>query len=74
MAVERATLTMVCRVVSMLFSREFPVFPTGFRSLMFPRSPEQAKDYASKMIGAKLITKQTGAGGRVCNAVRFPYL
>ena len=43
----------------MLFSREFPVFPTGFRSLMFPRSPEQAKDYASKMIGAKLITKQT---------------
>ncbi|EIN13611.1 succinyl-CoA synthetase beta chain SSC-beta [Punctularia strigosozonata HHB-11173 SS5] len=32
-------------------------------------SPEQAKDYASKMIGAKLITKQTGAAGRICNAV-----
>ncbi|ETW87532.1 hypothetical protein HETIRDRAFT_437981 [Heterobasidion irregulare TC 32-1] len=32
-------------------------------------SPEQARDYASKMLGAKLITKQTGAGGRVCNAV-----
>ncbi|KAK7694369.1 hypothetical protein QCA50_001555 [Cerrena zonata] len=32
-------------------------------------SPEQAKDYASKMLGANLITKQTGAGGRVCNAV-----
>lgn len=31
--------------------------------------PEQAKDYASKMLGSKLITKQTGAGGRVCNAV-----
>lgn len=35
-------------------------------------SPEQAKDYASKMLGAKLITKQTGAAGRVCNAVRVP--
>ena len=34
-------------------------------------SPEQARDYASKMLGAKLITKQTGAGGRVCNAVRL---
>ncbi|EPQ60956.1 succinyl-CoA synthetase beta chain, SSC-beta [Gloeophyllum trabeum ATCC 11539] len=32
-------------------------------------SPEQAREYASKMIGAKLITKQTGAAGRVCNAV-----
>ena len=34
-------------------------------------STEQARDYASKMLGAKLITKQTGAGGRVCNAVRL---
>ncbi|KAJ3482055.1 hypothetical protein NLI96_g7241 [Meripilus lineatus] len=33
------------------------------------QSPEQAKDYASQMLGAKLITKQTGAAGRVCNAV-----
>lgn len=32
-------------------------------------SPSQAKDIANKMLGAKLITKQTGAGGRVCNAV-----
>ncbi|KAL7285719.1 hypothetical protein ACG7TL_000824 [Trametes sanguinea] len=28
------------------------------------QNPEQAKDYASKMIGAKLITKQTGAAGQ----------
>ncbi|KAI0768544.1 succinate-CoA ligase [Trametes elegans] len=33
------------------------------------QNPEQAKDYAGKMIGAKLITKQTGAAGRICNAV-----
>lgn len=32
-------------------------------------SPEQAREYASKMLGAKLITKQTGSGGRICNAV-----
>ncbi|KAH8100505.1 succinate-CoA ligase [Cristinia sonorae] len=32
-------------------------------------SPKQAKEYAEKMLGAKLITKQTGAGGRICNAV-----
>ncbi|KDQ20574.1 hypothetical protein BOTBODRAFT_26580 [Botryobasidium botryosum FD-172 SS1] len=30
---------------------------------------EEAQEIASKMIGAKLITKQTGAGGRICNAV-----
>ncbi|CAE6425586.1 hypothetical protein ACGC1H_004781 [Rhizoctonia solani] len=32
-------------------------------------SPDEAKDFASKMIGSKLITKQTGAAGRICNAV-----
>ncbi|KAL0579797.1 succinate--CoA ligase beta chain [Marasmius crinis-equi] len=32
-------------------------------------SAEQAKELASKMIGSKLITKQTGEAGRVCNAV-----
>ncbi|KAF9073849.1 succinyl-CoA synthetase beta chain SSC-beta [Rhodocollybia butyracea] len=32
-------------------------------------SPEQAQEYAEKMLGSKLITKQTGAGGRICNAV-----
>jgi len=33
------------------------------------RSPEQAGKYAEQMIGHNLITKQTGAAGRVCNAV-----
>ena len=32
-------------------------------------SPEEARELAGKMIGNKLITKQTGAGGRLCNAV-----
>ncbi|GJE87761.1 succinate--CoA ligase subunit beta [Phanerochaete sordida] len=33
------------------------------------QNPEQAKELASKMLGAKLITKQTGAHGRICNTV-----
>lgn len=32
-------------------------------------SPAQAKEFASKMLGEKLITKQTGEAGRICNAV-----
>ncbi|KAN0063014.1 succinate--CoA ligase beta chain [Thecaphora frezii] len=33
------------------------------------KTPEEARDLAAKMIGNKLITKQTGAAGRICNAV-----
>ncbi|ORX60239.1 succinate-CoA ligase [Hesseltinella vesiculosa] len=32
-------------------------------------SPEKAKELASKMLGHNLITKQTGAEGKPCNAV-----
>ena len=32
-------------------------------------SPHEAEMFAEQMIGHKLITKQTGAGGRLCNAV-----
>ncbi|PYH72551.1 succinate--CoA ligase (GDP-forming) subunit beta [Aspergillus vadensis CBS 113365] len=32
-------------------------------------SPTEAKMFASQMIGQKLITKQTGAAGRLCNSV-----
>jgi succinyl-CoA synthetase beta subunit len=32
-------------------------------------SPQQAKEFAEKMLGNHLITKQTGAKGRICNAV-----
>jgi len=45
-------------------------FDSGFQGgVHMVNSPEQAKDYAGKMIGSKLITKQTGAAGRICNAV-----
>src|ERR1700761_5089620 len=32
-------------------------------------SPTEAKMFADQMIGHKLITKQTGAQGRLCNSV-----
>ncbi|THH11777.1 hypothetical protein EW145_g412 [Phellinidium pouzarii] len=45
-------------------------FDNGFQGgVHLIDSPEQAREYASKMIGSKLITKQTGEKGRICNAV-----
>ncbi len=46
-------------------------FDNGFKGGVHVgvKTPEEIKDYASKMLGAKLITKQTGAGGRICNTV-----
>jgi succinyl-CoA synthetase beta subunit len=45
-------------------------FDNGFQGgVHMVGSPAEAEEIASKMIGAKLITKQTGAAGRVCNAV-----
>jgi succinyl-CoA synthetase beta subunit len=32
-------------------------------------SPHEAEMFANQMIGHKLVTKQTGAGGRLCNSV-----
>ncbi|KAM0282968.1 hypothetical protein ACHAQH_002779 [Verticillium albo-atrum] len=32
-------------------------------------SPHEAEMFADQMIGHKLVTKQTGAGGRLCNSV-----
>ncbi|KZF22787.1 succinyl-CoA ligase beta-chain mitochondrial precursor [Xylona heveae TC161] len=32
-------------------------------------SPHEAKMFAEQMIGHKLVTKQTGAAGRICNSV-----
>lgn len=45
-------------------------FDNGFQGgVHMVGSPSEAEEIASKMIGSKLITKQTGAAGRVCNAV-----
>ncbi|EPS99121.1 hypothetical protein FOMPIDRAFT_1124906 [Fomitopsis schrenkii] len=45
-------------------------FDNGFQGgVHIVSSPEQAKEFATEMLGSKLITKQTGAAGRICNAV-----
>ncbi|KAG9009928.1 hypothetical protein FRB90_008068 [Tulasnella sp. 427] len=45
-------------------------FDNGFKGgVHLVDTPEQAQDIAGKMIGSKLITKQTGEKGRICNAV-----
>lgn len=47
--------------------------PNGLKGgVQMVSSPEQAQQYAEQMIGHNLITKQTGAAGRICNAVRQP--
>ncbi|EJD55473.1 succinate-CoA ligase [Auricularia subglabra TFB-10046 SS5] len=47
-------------------------FDNGFKGgVHLIKGADQAKDYATKMLGANLITKQTGAAGRLCNAVMF---
>jgi len=45
-------------------------FDSGFKGgVHMVDSPAQAKEYADKMLGHNLITKQTGAAGRICNAI-----
>ncbi|KAG2179685.1 hypothetical protein INT44_006533 [Umbelopsis vinacea] len=45
-------------------------FDNGFKGgVKLVYSPEEAKQMAEKMIGHKLITKQTGAAGKPCNSV-----
>ena len=46
-------------------------FDNGFKGGVHVgvKTAEEIRDMASKMIGAKLITKQTGAAGRICNTV-----
>jgi len=45
-------------------------FENGYQGgVHMVNSPQEAEDIAQKMIGHKLITKQTGEKGRICNAV-----
>jgi len=47
-------------------------FDTGFKGgVHMVSSPQEASDIASKMLGKRLITKQTGAEGRPCDTVRY---
>ncbi|KAJ3184829.1 beta' subunit [Gaertneriomyces sp. JEL0708] len=45
-------------------------FDTGLKGgVQLVYNPAQVRSLAEKMLGHKLITKQTGAGGRICNSV-----
>ncbi len=46
-------------------------FDNGFKGGVHVgvKTPEEIRDMAAKMLGRKLITKQTGAAGRICNTV-----
>ena len=45
-------------------------FSNGFKGgVHIVTSPELVESVTSKMLGARLVTKQTGADGRPCNAV-----
>lgn len=41
----------------------------NYLSFIYFYRPEEAKSLAAQMLGKLLITKQTGEGGRICNAV-----
>lgn len=51
--------------------RGLGTFDNGFKGGVHVgiKTPEEIRDMAAKMLGRKLITKQTGAGGRICNTV-----
>ncbi|KAM3820973.1 succinate--CoA ligase [ADP-forming] subunit beta, mitochondrial-like [Vipera latastei] len=50
--------------------REKGVFEGGLKGgVQIVCSPEEAKEVAAQMIGKKLVTKQTGEKGRICNQV-----
>ncbi|KAJ9633238.1 succinate--CoA ligase beta chain [Knufia peltigerae] len=56
--------------VRVIYSYVTPMGSTAFVSMLtLHDSPTEAKMFAEQMIGHKLITKQTGARGRICNSV-----
>ena len=55
-----------CYQYNPLKNCEFPVLQWAWFSIY---RPEEAETIASKMIGHKLFTKQTGEAGRICNNV-----
>ena len=42
--------------------------------LYFCHSPDECKEFAARMIGKKLFTKQTGEKGRICNKVKLRFI
>ncbi|XP_061441689.1 succinate--CoA ligase [ADP-forming] subunit beta, mitochondrial-like [Rhineura floridana] len=64
------TTDLVVKAQVLTGGREKGTFEGGLKGgVRIVYSPEEARDIASRMIGKKLFTKQTGAVGRICNQV-----
>jgi len=70
-AKELGSNNMVIKAQVLAGGRGLGSFENGFKGGVHVgvKTPAEIKEMASKMIGYKLITKQTGAAGRICNAV-----
>lgn len=69
-ATELQTNNLVLKAQVLAGGRGKGAFKNGFKGgvrLVF--TPEEAEKVASKMIDQTLVTKQTGAAGRICNKV-----
>ncbi|KAK9710116.1 succinate--CoA ligase beta chain [Basidiobolus ranarum] len=65
-----ATEDMVIKAQVLAGGRGKGTFDSGLKGGVRPiYSPTEAKMFAEQMLGHKLVTKQTGAKGRECNAV-----
>lgn len=74
MGVERATLTMASRAACRFATRASTcaaasVGPASTHLAFHPHSPEEVQEKSGQMLGAKLVTKQTGPEGQLCAKV-----
>lgn len=64
------TKNLVLKAQVLAGGRGVGTFKNGFKGgVRVVNNPEEAKEIASKMINQLLVTKQTGAEGRICNSV-----
>src|SRR5450432_3087887 len=67
---ELATTDLVVKAQIHAGGRGKGTFTNGFKGgVHLCKSPEEAREIASKMLGQTLVTHQTGAAGRVVNTV-----
>ncbi|XP_006817696.1 succinate--CoA ligase [ADP-forming] subunit beta, mitochondrial-like [Saccoglossus kowalevskii] len=68
--VEEGAEDLVIKAQVLAGGRGKGTFDNGFKGgVKIAFTPEEIQSFASKMIGNKLITKQTGKNGRICNEV-----
>ncbi|KAJ7322274.1 hypothetical protein JRQ81_018561 [Phrynocephalus forsythii] len=67
---EIGTSDLVVKAQVLAGDRATGTFEGGLKGgVQMVRSPQEAREVASRMIGKRLFTRQTGAKGRICNQV-----